>query len=71
MAFSNWSDLAAKMRDDLAKGQWRVKSYSIDGVQREFISPAEFLNVLGEIEARAKAEAAPYCGRSSIGSATR
>lgn len=71
MAFSTWADMAAKMRDDLAKGQWRVKSYTIDGVQREFISPAEFLKVLEDVEARARAEFAPYRGRMSVGSMTR
>ena len=40
MAFTSFRDTLERMRNDLASGNWRVKSYDIDGMQREFFSPA-------------------------------
>jgi hypothetical protein len=56
MPFTTWSDLAAKLRNDYASGDWRTKSYDFDGTHKEFFSPAEFLKVLADVEARAKEE---------------
>jgi hypothetical protein len=56
MAFTSWSDLAAKLRNDYASGDWRTKSYDFDGMRKEFFSPAEFLKVLADVEGRAAAE---------------
>ena len=46
MAFTSFRDTLERMRNDLASGNWRVKSYDIDGMQREFFSPAEFMQML-------------------------
>ena len=71
MAFSTWSKLAAKMRDDLASGNWRTKSYDIDGIQKEFFEPREFLRMLEYVENRAAAEDSSYSTRVSMRSAER
>ena len=62
MAFTTWSDLAAKMRNDLASGNWRTKSYDFDGMKKEFVSPEEFYQMLVKIEDRAAAEQADASG---------
>jgi hypothetical protein len=62
MAFSTWSELLVKMRDDYASGNWRTKSYDFDGVRKEFVSPDEFFKVLRQIENRAAAEQAEDTG---------
>lgn len=71
MAFSTWSSLAAKMRNDLASGNWRTKSYDIDGMQKEFFEPREFLRMLEYVENRAAAEDSSFCSRVSMRSAER
>jgi hypothetical protein len=58
MPFVTWSELAAKLRDDYASGNWRTKSYDFDGMKKEFFSPVDFLKVLKDVEARAVAESA-------------
>lgn len=71
MPFSTWSDLARKMRDDLASGGWRTKSYDIDGMRKEFFSPQEFLQMLEFVERRAAEESAPFLARTTQRSAGR
>lgn len=71
MAFSTWSDLARRMRDDLAAGNWRMKSYDMDGMRREFVSPQEFLQMLDYAERRAAEEQTPFAARSIQRSAGR
>ena len=58
MAFTSFRDTLERMRNDLASGNWRVKSYDIDGMQREFFSPAEFMQMLDYVERKAADEAA-------------
>ena len=53
MAFTSFRDTLERMRNDLASGNWRVKSYDIDGMQRDFFSPAEFLQMLYDVERKA------------------
>ena len=50
MAFTSFRDTLERMRNDLASGNWRVKSYDNDGMQREFFSPAEFMQMLDYVE---------------------
>ena len=57
MAFTSFRDTLERMRNDLASGNWRVKSYDIDGMQREFFSPAEFMQMLDYVERKAADEA--------------
>ena len=78
MAFTSFRDTLERMRNDLASGNWRVKSYDIDGMQREFFSPAEFMQMLDYVERKAADEAArdtgyrrpcprtPACARFSL-----
>lgn len=56
MAFTTWSDLLQKLKDDLAAGNWSTHSYTIDGVSREFRSISEFLALIQEVEQRANME---------------
>jgi hypothetical protein len=56
MAFTSWSELAVKLRNDYASGNWRTKSYDFDGMKREFFSPDEMRKMLADVEARAAAE---------------
>ena len=63
-----------RMRNDLASGSWRVKSYDIDGMQREFFSPADFMQMLDYVERKAADEAAHdtgYCPRTVVRSGDR
>ena len=62
MAFTSFRDTLERMRNDLASGNWRVKSYDIDGMQREFFSPAEFMQMLDYVERKAADEAARDTG---------
>lgn len=74
MAFTSFRDTLERMRNDLASGNWRVKSYDIDGMQREIFSPAEFMQMLDYVERKAADEAARdtgYCPRTVVRSADR
>ena len=74
MAFTSFRDTLERMRNDLASGNWRVKSYDIDGMQREFFSPAEFMQMLDYVERKAADEAARATGyrpRTVVRSADR
>lgn len=71
MPFSTWSDLLAKMRNDLATGNWRKKSYDIDGMKTEFFSPEEFLKMYAFVEKRAVEESSDYCASVSMRSRSR
>lgn len=71
MASFTWSEMAAKMRDDLAKGNWRTKSYDIDGMKKEFFSPDEFLKMLAYVENRAANENVGLSLRTSLRGANR
>ena len=57
MAFTTWTDLYQRLKDDLSGGSWSVKSYEIDGVRREFRGFSEFMMLFREAEQRAQAEA--------------
>ena len=73
MAFTSFRDTLERMRNDLASGNWRVKSYDIDGMQREFFSP-EFMQMLDYVERKAADEAARDTGyrpRTVVRSADR
>jgi len=59
-SFTSWSDLARRMRNDLATGDWRTKSYDMDGIHKEFFSPEEFLKMLTHVENRAAGESGDY-----------
>lgn len=56
MAFTTWSDLLRQLKDDLASGNWITRTYSVDGVTREFRSVSEFMTLLQEVEHRASME---------------
>ncbi len=56
MAFTTWSDLLAQLKNDLASGNWITRSYTVDGVAREFRSAAEFMALLQDVEHRANME---------------
>ena len=71
LAVATWSSLAAKMRNDLASGNWRTKSYDIDGMQKEFFEPREFLRMLEYVENRAAIENSDNCTRVPMRSAER
>ena len=74
MAFTSFRDTLERMRNDLASGSWRVKSYDIDGMQREFFSPADFMQMIDEVEREAAGEAAHdtgYCPRTVVRSGDR
>ncbi len=57
MAFTTWTDLYQRLKDDISSGNWSVKSYEIDGVRREFRGFSEFMMFFREVEQRAQAEA--------------
>ena len=71
MAFTTWSDLAVKLRNDLATGNWRRKSYDVDGIRTEFVSPQEFMALLTDVERRAAEESSDYCSRTQAAGAER
>lgn len=71
MPFSTWSQLLSKMRDDLATGNWRKKSYDIDGMKTEFFSPEEFMKMFLFVEKRAAEESSDYCGCVSMRGSNR
>lgn len=54
--FTTWTDLLTLARNDLASGQWMSRSYSVDGVSREFRSLDEFIRFISWVEARANME---------------
>lgn len=56
MAFTTWSDLLQKLKDDLASGNWITRNYTVDGVSREFRSVSEFMALLQDVEQRANME---------------
>ena len=56
MAFTSWNDLLTQLKNDLASGNWITRSYSVDGVTREFRSVSEFMALLQDVERRASAE---------------
>jgi hypothetical protein len=56
MAFTSWSDLLRQLKDDLASGNWITRSYTVDGVAREFRSVSEFMGLLQDVEGRANME---------------
>jgi len=56
MAFTTWSDLLAQLKNDLASGSWITRSYSVDGVTREFRNASEFMALLQDVERRASME---------------
>lgn len=64
MAFTTWSALKTRMLDDLASGKWMLKSYTIDGVSRTFVSIDEFMKVLEYAERKAAQESGGYAGRT-------
>ena len=64
-SFTSWSELARNMRNDLASGSWRTKSYDFDGMRREFFAPEEFLKMMAYVESRATDEAEGYTLRTN------
>lgn len=56
MAFTTWSDKLRQLKDDLAGDSWLTKSYTVDGVVREFRSVTEFMKFFAEVEHRARLE---------------
>ena len=56
MAFTSWNDLLTQLKNDLASGNWITRSYSVDGVTREFRSVSEFMALLQDVERRASTE---------------
>lgn len=54
--FTSWSDLAKKMRNDLASRSWLKKSYDFDGMRVEYVTLKEFLDGIEYVESRAVAE---------------
>lgn len=66
-----YQDVLKQLQDDFKTGNWRVKSYNQDGMQREFVSPDEFLKMMQTVERKASEESHPYAGRTVVRSATR
>ncbi len=56
MAFTTWTDLLQRLKDDLAGASWSTKSYTVDGVSREFRSLSEFMKFFQDVEQRASME---------------
>ncbi len=56
MPFTTWADLAAKMRDDLASGNWRTESYEFDGMKKKYRTADDFWRDYDEVERRAVLE---------------
>lgn len=63
-AFTSWSDLAQKLRDDLASGNFRtVGSYTLPGGGAvTYRTLKEFTDLLDMVEQRAAEEAGESCG---------
>lgn len=66
-----YQDLLKQLQEDFKSGDWRVKSYNQDGMQREFVSPDEFLKMLQTVERKAAEESTPFVGRTVVRSAMR
>ncbi len=64
MAFTTWTDLLTAMRDDLASGRWRRKSYTIGDARVEYTSIQEFLDGLRWVESRAAIESGGFRART-------
>ena len=71
MAFSTWSELAQKMCNDLAQGNWRTKPYNFGGMKEKFFTPEEFLTMLEYVERRASGEGEGYPLRTSAAGTNR
>ena len=56
MAFTTWTDLLQRLKNDLAGASWSTKSYTVDGVTREFRGFSEFMAFFREVEHRARLE---------------
>jgi len=63
MAFTNWTTLRDAMRDDLANGSWRTKSYTIGGKVHVLHSLAEMQNFLDYVENKAAEASATTSSR--------
>lgn len=64
-SFTSWTDLQRQMRNDLASGSWRTKSYDFDGMRKEFVSPEEFLKMLAYVDNQAADESSDYTLRTN------
>lgn len=64
MAFTTWTALRDAMRDDLATGAWRIKTYEVGDSRTEYTGLQEFLAALDYVDVRATAETKPFYGRT-------
>lgn len=55
--FTSWADLHKTMLNDMASGNWRVSSYSVDGRDMNYRAFDEFRSALEYVERRAAEEA--------------
>lgn len=56
MAFTTWQALLTIMQDDLASGNWRRQSYTINDVTQSYVKFSEFKAALEYVETRARLE---------------
>lgn len=66
MAFTTWSDLETKMKDDLAKNKWHVSSYTIRNRTTTYTSFAEFKEALDYVCRKASEERGDFCRRTYV-----
>lgn len=66
MGFTSYADLLAQLRDDLASGQWSLKSYSKGNHSVNYRSLPEFLDYVTWVETRAALEAGTIYGRTYL-----
>lgn len=67
MAFTTWAAFLENMKDDLADGSWKLKSYSVGGDTFEYRDLAEFMKLFRDVERRAANEAGTTVGRTCAG----
>ena len=63
MAFTDWNTLYGQLKDDLASGSWKRKSYRLSDREVTYRDIDEFLEFFRFVEERAKKETTTYSTR--------
>lgn len=62
--FTTWSALYSQMLDAMATGSWRLKSFQMRDVQKQFVSFQEFKSALEHVKFMADTENGTVVGRT-------
>lgn len=62
--FTTWAALEAEIKNDLATGSWRMKSYTVDGQSTTFRDVDEILKFYSFVSSQAAQDARAFSGRT-------